>query len=263
MNVRDKVVWLTGASSGIGEALAYELAGQGAILVLSARSEAKLEALKASLANADMHLVLPLDLSEPEHFSAALDTVIQQKGRLDILINNGGISQRGLVRDIDVSVHREVMEINYFGTIALTKTALPPLLEAGGMVVNIASVAGKVGGQSMSGYAASKHALIGFMDCLRAEEAGNGLKVLNVCPGFVKTNISRNARTADGSQFGEMADSIASGISPQSCAQSIVQAMKSDKREVVIGTGLSGWAPTLKRFFPGLLMTMAARKNIR
>jgi short-subunit dehydrogenase len=261
MQVNDKVIWVTGASSGIGKALSQALAEEGAQLILSSRNEEQLQALKQSLPNSDNHRVLALDLSEPEALESRVNTLADQ--HIDMLINNGGISQRGLARNIQLNVHRDVMEINYFGTIQLTQLALPKLIKSKGMVVNISSVAGKVGGQSMSGYAASKHALIGYMDCLRAEETNNGLQVLNVCPGFVQTQISVNALTEKGQPFGDMANSIAQGITPSECAQSIIKAIKADKKEIVVGKGLSRWAPLIKRISPNLLHKFAAKKNIR
>lgn len=263
MQIAGKRIWLTGASMGIGEALAQALAEAGASLILSARSLDKLQSLKARLPHPERHTVVPLDLADADSLPAIVANTLQQDPGLDVLVNNGGISQRGLARDTDIAVQRKVMEVNYFGTIALTQALLPHLLARQGMVVNIASVAGKVGGQSMSGYSASKHALIGYMDCLRAEESGNGLKVLNVCPGFVQTNISVNALTEKGDTFGKVARSIAEGISADDCAAQIVRAMQENKNEVVIGKGLSAWAPTIKRFFPNLFFKIAARKNIR
>lgn len=263
MDIQNKTIWITGASSGIGEALAINLANDGASLILSARSEDKLRELVKHLPNSNKHSVVPLDLANANDLENAIAKKTAQLPSVDALINNGGISIRGEARDIALHVQREVMEVNYFGTIALTQLLLPLLEKAGGKVVNIASVAGKVGGQSMSGYAASKHALIGYMDCLRAEEARNGISVLNVCPGFVQTQISVHARTANGEEFGEVADSIATGITAAECAQKINKAMRADKNEVVIGKGISGWAPTLKRLFPGLVMKIAASKNVR
>ncbi|MDF2178706.1 SDR family oxidoreductase [Aliiglaciecola sp. CAU 1673] len=263
MQLSGKRIWLTGASMGIGEALAQALADAGASLILSARSLDKLQSLKASLPHAERHTVVQLDLADADSLAAVVADTLGNEPGLDVLINNGGISQRGLARETDLSVQRQVMEVNYFGTIALTQAILPHLLSRQGMVVNIASVAGKVGGQSMSGYSASKHALIGYMDCLRAEETVNGLKVLNVCPGFVQTNISVNALTEHGDTFGKVARSIAEGITPQECANAILKAMEKEKYEVVIGKGLSGWAPTIKRWLPNLFFRITANKNIR
>ncbi len=263
MQIEGKRIWVTGASSGIGAALARQLDREGAKLILSARSAEKLYQLRASLSHSERHLVTPLDLANSAGLADAIAETLDALDGLDALVNNGGISMRGEAREIQLAVQREVMEVNYFGTIALTQLLLPVLLQNQGKVVNVASVAGKVGGQSMSGYAASKHALIGYMDCLRAEETKNGLSVLNVCPGFVQTQISVNARTASGDKFGKVADSIANGITAEECAQAIVRAMRTDKNEVVIGKGLDGWAPFLKRLFPSLVMSIAAKKNIR
>jgi short-subunit dehydrogenase len=261
MHVKDKVIWVTGASSGIGKALSEALAQQGAKLILSSRNEEQLHSLKQTLANSQDHQVLALDLSKPEQLEDSVKLLADQS--VDILINNGGISQRGFARDIQLNVHRDVMEINYFGTIQLTQLVLPRLLQSRGMVVNISSVAGKVGGQSMSGYAASKHALIGYMDCLRAEETNNGLQVLNVCPGFVQTQISVNALTENGKPFGGVADSIAQGITAEECALSIINGIKANKKEITVGKGLSRWAPLIKRISPNLLHKFAAKENIR
>ncbi len=263
MNINNKTIWITGASSGIGEALAIECANQGAKLILSARNSEKLQLLKDKLTHPEQHLVLPLDLSEPEKLSVQVASIVESNP-VDILINNGGISQRGTAIDTKLSVQRQVMEVNYFGTIALTQCVLPKMIAANkGMIVTISSVAGKVGGQGMSGYSASKHAIIGYMDCLRAEESCNGLQVLTICPGFVQTNISVNAMTEDGQTFGKVAKSIKEGIAVDDCAMQILKAIKADKSEVVIGKGLSYWAPTIYRFFPNLFRKIVAAKNIR
>ncbi|SET00430.1 SDR family oxidoreductase [Thalassotalea agarivorans] len=264
MDIKNKRIWVTGASSGIGEAVAKELAAQGANLILSARNEAQLEALRASLPNAESHIVVAIDLSKSEDIADIVAPVLKDIGRLDVLVNNGGISQRGLARDTLLDVQRQVMEVNYFGTVAMTQAVLPSMLEnGGGMIVTVSSVAGKVGGQSMSGYSASKHAILGYMNCLRAEEALNGIKVLNICPGFVQTNISVNAMLADGQQYGKVAGSIANGIDVQTCAVKMVNAIRQEKDEVVIGKGISYWAPTIYRFFPGLFRRLSSSKNFR
>jgi short-subunit dehydrogenase len=261
MNINNKKIWITGASSGIGEALAIECAKQGAVLVLSARNEEKLNSLKKQLTNSEYHHVLPLDLSNSAQITDIANDYINEHGPVDVLVNNGGISQRGTARETKLDVQRQVMEVNYFGTIALTQAVFPTMKN--GMVVTISSVAGKVGGKSMSGYSASKHAIIGYMDCLRAEESINGLHVLTICPGFVQTKISVNAMIADGGQFGEVADSIKYGITVDDCAKQIVKAVEADKNEVVIGEGISYWAPTIARLFPNTFRKMAAKKNFR
>ena len=267
MNINNKKIWITGASSGIGEALARECANQGASLILSARNKEKLTLLKTQLANSERHLIVPLDLAVAEQVSSIVSEHINVHGSVDILVNNGGISQRGSARETQLDVQRQVMEVNYFGTVAMTQAVLPSMLASSkptkGMVVTVSSVAGKVGGKSMSGYSASKHAIIGYMDCLRAEESVNGLQVLTICPGFVQTNISVNAMLADGSQFGKVAGSIKHGIAVDDCARKIVKAIEQDKSEVVIGKGISGWAPTIARLFPDTFKKMVAKKNFR
>ncbi|WP_438864034.1 SDR family oxidoreductase [Neptunicella sp.] len=263
MKIDNKTIWLTGASSGIGEELARQLADQGALLILSARNAEKLQQLKNELTNSQQHSIVPLDLSRPETVAALVDQQLAAGLQVDMLINNAGLSQRGSARDTLLHVQRNVMEVNYFGTIALTQALLPTLLNQQGMIVTIASVAGKVGGKGMSGYSASKHAIIGYMDCLRAEESPNGLKVLTVCPGFVQTNISVNALAENGQAVGQMVDSIKNGIPVQRCAEKIIHAIVADKNEIVIGTGISRLAPVIKRFSPNLLFKLAAAKNVR
>ena len=261
MNIKNKKIWITGASSGIGEALAIECAKQGALLVLSARNEEKLHSLKKRLTNSEFHQVIPLDLANAEQVTSIVDDYINEHGAVDILVNNGGIAQRGTARETKLAVQRQVMEVNYFGTVAITQAVFPSMTN--GMIVTVSSVAGKVGGQSMSGYSASKHAIIGYMDCLRAEESSNGLHVLTICPGFVKTKISVNAMVADGGQFGKIAGSIKHGIEVDDCAKQIVKAIEQDKSEVVIGKGISYWAPTIARLFPNTFRKVTAKKNFR
>ena len=268
MNIKNKKIWITGASSGIGEALAIECAKQGAILVLSARNETKLNELKAQLINSESHQVVLLDLAKADEVTAIVNQYISEHGTVDILINNGGVSQRGSARETQLNVQRQVMEVNYFGTVAITQALLPSMLLATNesskaMIVTVSSVAGKVGGKSMSGYSASKHAIIGYMDCLRAEESANGLHVLTICPGFVQTNISVNALVEDGSTFGRVAGSIKHGISVEECAKKIIEAIEQEKNEVVIGKGMSYWAPTISRLFPNTFKKLAAKKNFR
>jgi dehydrogenase/reductase SDR family member 7B len=264
MDVKNKIIWLTGASSGIGEGLAIALAKQGAKLILSARQEGKLIQLKQQLTNSDLHRVVPLDLADSTNFNSRLSVIISEMGNIDILINNAGISLRSTARETQLAVHRQVMEVNYFGTIAMTQTILPNMLSAGsGMIVTIASVAGKVAGKGMSGYSGSKHAIIGYMDSLRAEESENGIQVLTICPGFVQTNISINSMTGDGKTLGTMSKAIRTGITVTDCADKIILAIKNNKDEVVIGKGISYWAPIIKRFTPNLLRKLVAKNNYR
>ncbi len=264
MKLQDKRIWITGASSGIGEALAIALAEHGARLVLSARRVDKLQQLQQRLIQPQFHQAIVLDQSLPEQIERTVQSVLAGFGEIDILINNAGVSCRALARETQLVVSRQVMELNYFGTVALTQALLPVLLrQSSPMVVTIASVAGRVGGKTLSSYAASKHAILGYMDSLRAEESANGLSVLNVCPGFVITNITRNALTASGEPFGEMAKATAAGISAAQCAEQIIRAMRRQQAELVVGRGISRWAPLLNRLSPTLVRMLAARKDYR
>ena len=245
-----KVVWITGASSGIGEALAHELARAGATLVLSARREAQLSEVRRSCRHPDRHLVLPLDLSEPESIPAATARVLEQHGHIDVLINNGGISQRGTAAETDLQVDRRIMEVNYMGTVAMTKAVLPSMLaRRSGHIIVISSVAGKIGTPLRSAYAASKHALQGFFDCLRAEVHDQGLRVSVICPGFVRTEITKNALTADGSTFGHMGDAQAKAMTTEEFARRCVRAIEREVDEIMIG-GPEVWAARLAPLFP-------------
>lgn len=251
---KNKIIWITGASSGIGKALAAELASRGAILILSARNEQVLNDVKNDLANAEYHHLLRLDLANSETFDDIVKIAWQLEGRIDCLVNNGGISQRSLALDTQEAVDRKVMEVDYFGTINLTKLLVPKMLasdaEQKGCIVNIASVAGKVGTQYRSAYCAAKHALIGFMDCLRAEIADKGIRVLVVCPGWVQTNVSRNALTGDMTSFGELDKEIENGMTIEEFTQHLVSAIQSSKDEVLIASGLPKLAYHARRLMP-------------
>jgi len=231
-----KVVWITGASSGIGEALAYEWSKLGAHLILSARRESELERVKASCANSDRCTIAVLDLSRQEDIEASADDILQRFGTVDILVNNGGISQRSLTIETEIAVDRRIMEIDYFSGVILTKKLLPAMVAKGsGHIVAISSIVGKFGFPLRSAYSAAKHAMHGFYDTLWAELHKQGIRVTVVCPGRILTNISINALTKDGASHGEMDHGQANGISAEVCARKIIKAVQKDKREVYIG----------------------------
>ena len=245
-------IWITGASSGIGEALAIQLAERGAQLILSARRVEVLESLRQRLSNPDQHQVIVLDLAQPEMLFKQVQAHIASGLKLDILINNAGISQRGLAQNTALAVDRMLMEVNYLGTVAMTKAVLPALLkEQGAIVATVASVAGLVGSQGRSSYSATKHALMGFMESLRAELYTHGVQVTVACPGWVKTQISINALDEVGAPLGTMDPTIAQGIPAELCAAQFLNAIEKGKAQVVIGRGFSVLAPIIKRFFPG------------
>lgn len=249
-----QVVWITGASSGIGEALAVAFARSGARLVLSARRQEELERVAARCTGAEV-LVLPMDLAKSEAFDPLTAQVLARFGQLDVVVHNGGISQRSLVQDTAMEVHRRIMEVNYFGAVALTRSVLPSMLAAKrGQLVVISSVMGKLGTPLRSAYAASKHALQGFFACLRAEVAKEGLVVTMICPGFIATDVSRNALTADGSPTNKTGDDIANGLDPAVAARQILSAIARKRSEVYVGKlGKDRLALTLQRFLPSVL----------
>lgn len=262
MDYKDKIVWITGASSGIGEATALEFSKHGAKLILSARREDELKRVqKLCLENTSVCEVYPLDLTLPEQISATVDKIKKGFSRVDVLFSNGGISQRSLASETPVENDRKIMEINYFGGITLTKQVLPIMLEqnTGQIIVN-SSITGKFGFPLRSAYAASKHALHGFYDSLRAELASTGISVTIVCPGRVVTNISYNALEKDGTKHGKMDEGQAEGISSEKCARQIVKAARNKKAEVLIGKK-EVLMVHVKRFFPGLLRKIVTKVN--
>ncbi|TMP88201.1 short chain dehydrogenase [Pseudoalteromonas ruthenica] len=263
MNLDGKRVWLSGASSGIGEELAKQLAAKGAKLVLSARNEQALEQVKNSLMGQG-HVVLPLDLSAAESLLKELPEQLAAIGDIDILINNGGVSQRSLFADTDFATYQQLMAVNYFGTVALTKLVVAQMqARKQGMIVAISSVAGKVGSKFRSGYSGSKYAVVGFMDCIRAELAADGIHCLTVCPGSVQTRIAHNSLNEKGVAQNHSEQSIENGMPVSACVQEIITAIEKQKQEVVIGQRLSYWAPTIKRFFPRLFNRLTARLEYR
>ena len=263
MNVnKNKVVWITGASSGIGEALAQSFASEGAQLVLSARRVDELLRVKKSLKIADVDvMILPLDLSDTAKINELTQQVIAKFGRIDVLVNNGGISQRSLAKDTSMEIVRKLMEVNFFGTIALTKSVLPYMQkQKGGHIIVMSSIAGKFGFYFRSAYSASKHALHGFFEALRMEIQNENVKVLIVCPGKIQTNISINAITSDGGKHNKMDESQKNGISAEVCAQQILKGIKNNKEEIFIG-GRELRAIWVKRIFPTLFSKMIKKQK--
>ncbi|MDW8273261.1 MAG: SDR family oxidoreductase [Chitinophagales bacterium] len=265
MQLNNKVIWITGASSGIGEALAKKIASEGAHLILSARRKDELERVRSSLAvKEDNCLVLQLDLEDIEQFPAKVNEVIRHFGHIDILINNAGVSQRSLAADTPIDVDKRLIAINYIGTVALTKCVLPHMLQRqSGLIVTVTSAVGKIPSPWRSSYAAAKHALHGFFDSLRAECYDRGLRVLLVCPGFVATNISVNALTETGKPLGEMDDATRKGLSPDECAAQIIRAIKKGKEEVIVSGPKEKFAIWLKRFFPGVFSVLIRKMKVR
>jgi short-subunit dehydrogenase len=250
----EKVVWLTGASSGIGEATARELAHRGARLVLTARRLDRLEALRSLCPSPDGVRLLAADLEDGSALQGLTERALESFGRIDVLCSIAGVSQRALASDTDLAVDRRLMELNYFAPVALTKGLLPHMLSRGtGRLAVVSSVAGVVGNPMRSGYCASKHAVHGFFDALRAELHGTGVAVTLICPGYIRTDLSRMALAGDGSRYGRESPGQAHGISAEGCARRLVRAVERGRREVYIAGPKERAAVLLKRWWPGLL----------
>lgn len=259
---QNKVVWITGASSGIGEALAYEFARQGATLVLSARREDVLDNVRAACAHPERHLVVPLDMTDTDSLPLHVDAVLQKLGRIDVLVNNAGVSQRSLVKDTALEVDRRIMEVDFFGPVALTKAVLPHMLAAGqGQLVAVSSIVGLVATPYRSAYAAAKHAIVGFYDALRAEVHDAGLKVAVLFPGFVRTNVSVAALSGDGSAHGVVDEKIASAMLPAEFARQAVAALARGEDRLIIA-GRERLAVWLSRLSPALLAHVIRRAKV-
>lgn len=263
MNFENKVVWITGASSGIGRAIALKLSYYEVKLILSSRNIEKLEEVRALCQKPENVKIFSMDLTQTAEAKNWVKDALGLFNGIDLLINNAGISQRSLAADTGIEVDERIFRINYFGTVALTKAMLPHFIEKkDGYIVVITSVVGRVGTPLRSSYSASKHALHGFFDSLRAEVFDENIRISLICPGFVNTNVSMNALTADGSEQGTMDEATAKGLSPEFFAKKAVKAMKKEKQEVVIGGKLEVLAVYLKRFFPLILSKMLRKVKV-
>ena len=263
MSFNGSVIWITGASSGIGEAVALELAKrQNVKLVLSARREEELQwVAKQTGLPASNVLVLPMDMTDFDNLTAHVETVRQRFGRIDYLFQNAGISQRSTVAKTDLSVYKRIMDVNFFGVVALTKAVLPIMLaQRSGHFIVTSSVAGKLATKQRSGYSASKHALHGFFDALRAETYDEGIRITIVCPGYIRTAISINALDSAGDKHGKMDENQEKGMAPDEFAQRLLKAVDAQKEEVYIG-GSEIYGIYLKRFFPSLLSRILRKRK--
>ena len=260
----DKVIWITGASSGIGEALAQELAvNSTAKLILSSRKEEQLHrvASHARLA-ADRYAVIPLDLAHYREMPEKSDTAVKRFGKIDILINNAGLSQRSLAMETDIEVDKHLIEVDYIGTVALTKAVVPYMIQnGGGQMVVVSSLMGIFGAPMRSGYCGAKHALHGFFDALRAELYDKKVLVTIICPGFIQTNISIHAVTGDGSVQGTMDEATEKGMPVGIFAKKMLKAIEKHKNQKAIG-GKEIIGVYLKRFFPALLAKVVRKAKV-
>jgi len=260
--MKNKVVWITGASSGIGEAMVYEYNKLGALLIISARNREELFRVKSNCKNQINVHVLSFDLNETETLNEKAANAIRIFGKIDILINSGGISQRSLALVTTLETEQKLLNVNFWGTVILSKAVLPTMIaQNSGSIVCISSLVGKFGTRYRSAYAASKHALHGYFDSLRIEIDNPNIHIMLACPGFIKTNVTINAVTADGSKQGTMDDAQENGMPPEVCAKEIVKAINAKKEEVYIG-GKETRGVLLKRFFPKLFSKIIRKAKV-
>ena len=258
MFFKNSTVWIIGASSGIGRALAIDMAKLQADLVISSRDVVELEKVREICLQYTEHCsIVMLDLVENTDFNPQVNEVIQLYDSIDYLILSGGISQRSFASETPISIDRRIMEVNYFGNVSLTKAVLPYMIEQkSGHVVVISSIVGKFGFPLRSAYSASKHALHGFYETLRAEQKQNNINITIAIPGRVQTNISYNAVQKDGSQYKQLDDGQAQGISVESCSKQIIKSIKKNKKEALIG-GKEIWMVWIRKFLPFLFYSFA------
>ena len=252
-----QICWITGASSGIGAALARQFSKRGARLILSGRDEAALAHVAAECGGGAM--ILPFETTDYPAIPRLVEKALSLGGRIDILVNNAGISQRSLAQDTNFSVYERIIAVDLLAPIALTQAVLPHMLaQEAGRILMMSSVAGKVGVPMRTGYSAAKHGLIGYADALRAETEGVGLHVHVITPGSIRTNVSRNALEADGSKRGVSDVAIERGIDPDHAADLMLRAIDRGDREIVIARGLERKMPSLRRLAPNRLFDLMA-----
>ncbi len=256
---KNKTIWITGASSGIGEACAYRFAKDGANLILTALEKDILEKVQEKCISSGANcFVLDYDLSDLDGIPELCKKAVDKFGKIDVLFNNAGISQRGLVAETKFEVDKKIMTINYFAPVLITKHVLKSMLENGGGTIAVTtSIAGRFGFPLRSSYSASKHALYGYFESLHAEYHKENIRVCFICPGRVKTNISFYALKQDGNQHSQMDKGQAKGISAEKAAKKIYNAVYKQKTEILVGSS-ELLMVYLKRFFPKL-----SRKIVR
>ncbi len=254
-----KVVWITGASSGIGEALVYAFHRAGAKVILSSRHTDALERVRQNCSGDKNELVvLPLDLADLASLPCKAEQALAVWGQIDILVNNGGVGQHARASETSLDVDQRIMLTNYLGQVALTKAVLPDMIRRKtGHIVVMSSVTGKIGAPNRSAYAASKHALHGFFDSLRAEVWNEGIQVTLICPGLVYTNLRSQALGSDGTPRGDKAAARTHGVSAEACAAATLAAIVKGKEEVYIGR--ERFAVYAARYFPRLVSQIMRR----
>lgn len=259
MTMNNRVVWVTGASAGIGEACALEFGRRGAFVILTARRKDKLASVRNRFVDPAMAAVLPGDLTDSDSLPALAAQAATFFGRIDVVLHNAGISQRSAAVDTSLKTHRHVMELNYFAPVELTRLVVPAMLERGeGQVAFVSSIAGHVSTPLRCAYAASKRAILGYADALRLEVGDRGVAVTSICPGFVATDITLSALTGEGEALGERSAVIDAGLAPARVAARIADALEARDRDLLIG-GKEVFAARLSKVAPGLVDRLIKR----
>ncbi|WP_353167165.1 SDR family oxidoreductase [Acinetobacter sp.] len=259
-----KVVWITGASSGIGKALAAECALQGAQVILSARRLEELEKVRVSLLHPDHHISIAMDITDEAQVRHAYEQVLDRKGRIDLLINNAGLSQRALITETSMQTERAIMEIDYFSQVFLTKLALPTFIaQKSGRIAYISSVAGLLGTQYRATYSAAKAAIHMWANSLRAEVAQDGVKVSVIFPGFVKTNVSFNALNGAGKPQAHQDQAIENGLEADDFAKQTVAALLNGEEYIVVGGAKEKLGVWVSRLSPATLYKMIRKMKVK
>ncbi len=255
---RDKVAWVTGASSGIGEALVYELIKIGALVIASSNDPGGLERVKASCnEKSDMITCAPFDLSDTSGIEKLVETKMKETGKIDYLINIGGISQRSRIDETPLWLDRKIFEINYFGTIAFTKALLPYMIrQKSGHILATSSISGRFGFPLRSAYSASKQALHGFFETLYLENKKYNIMSSVIIPGRVRTAISMHALDYEGKEHGKLDEGQAKGVSPAQAASMIIRGIRKNKHEILVGKGELTML-YIRRYLPWLFFRIA------
>lgn len=255
---KDKVVWLVGASDGIGAALAQLLSQEACELIISARSEDKLQALKADKSNVRC---IALDLSDSDSYWLASEQVNKAYGKVDILINCAGIAHKSRVAETSEKVDRQIMEVNFMGIVQLTKLVLPNMIARNaGQIVTISSILGEIGLPFVATYAASKHALNGYFNSLRYEVEAHDIDITIISPGFIKTDITKKSLKGDGSTYNENSDAQSKGMDAGKCAAGIKRSIEKKKQFAYVG-GVETNMPKAARWLPGIFQTLMKKMH--
>lgn len=263
MFYNNKIVWITGGSSGIGEAMTKQLNEAGATVIISSRRMEELQRVKNSCKYPERVECVTLDVTDIAAVNQTAEKLLERHHKIDISILNAGVSQRSLAAETAFSVDRRLMNINYFGAISVAKALLPSMIQHQlGHFVVISSLSGKFGVALRTAYAASKHALHGFFDSLRAEVHEHNIKVTLICPGYIRTNISVNALVGEGQKHGVMDENQNKGLTPEAAAKKILRATEKGKHEIAFG-GKEVIAVYLKRFFPKLLAKILQKERAK